>query len=493
MADITTLSRDELARRWRRDYKFRIPSADVEEGTEQHALSLTVADQMLVMMANAEKLGRGPLVRQMTGKRLLDYAVERGITDAPLPATGASGYVDITTATGGATIFADDEAVSEDGLRFKCIATDLYTSSTPVPVVGIDTGTDTNLEAGAKLTWTNPRPGCAATCTVAEDSDGAGLTGGHAEETETEIQDRILEQEADPPAAGNVAAYIKATRATPSVPVEQVFVYPAILGPGTMCVCFTVRTATESGSRLSTAVQEGLVEAHLKGVMPEDDGVFVAAMLASSVAVAVEVDWRTGVSGFVDAAPWPEGIAGDFVKVNAGATPSATSFRLTTATSTTTPQVGQTVAFYDATARKFRAKRILTVTVIVSAKSWDITVDTTAGASDLSFVPAVGAMASPYAAALDSLGEKLRLHFRTLGPGEQVASFSDDGIRQRRSPRSPEKWPHRLTELGLSDSIRTLVRDANVLAPTLPYATPTGTAGTLSYLLEMGDLAAFKQ
>jgi hypothetical protein len=490
MADITTLERDEIARRWRRDYQFRIPGADVGEGTEQHVLSLVVADQLSILMSNSEIAGRGPLVRGMTGQKLIDYAKEKGPDPVPLPATGSSGYVAITTATGGATIYEGDEATDDAGLRFQCLQTDTYTTSTPVPLRAIDTGVDTNLPVGTKLTWSNPRPGCAAACVVADDGEGEGLTGGHPEETEVEIQDRILEREANPPAAGNVAAYIAAAQKTPGVPVEKAFCYPAILGPGTMGIAFTVRSETDE-SRIATSIQEGLVEANLKGQFPEDDGIFACALVGSTVDVAIELEWRSGVEGFVDASPWPPAIAGDFVVVSG--TPTATAFRATTATSTTTPQVGQTVGLYDASSRKFRAKRIASVSVVLANKTWDLTVDTTAGASDTSFVPAVGAMLSPWAGALDSIVEPVRDYFRSLGPGEQVATFYDAGDRQRRIPRSPEAWPSTLTNIDTLGAIRTLVRDAEVLAPTIPYATPTGTAGVLSYLLELGDLAIFAQ
>ena len=98
----------------------------------------------------------------------------------------------------------------------------------------------------------------------------------------------------------------------------------------------------------------------------------------------------------------------------------------------------------------------------------------------------------PWSASLPLLAEPMLAYFATLGPGEQTADLYDPGLRQRRSPPSPAKWPSQIgsrAEVGVLDV--PAVFTAEIVEPTLPHATPVGTPGVLSYLLELGDFAAF--
>ena len=95
-----------------------------------------------------------------------------------LPAAGASGYVVVTTAVGGSTIFQGDEVTEQaSGLRFLVQATALYGNGALVPIVGLDTGDATNLNAGTVLKFPRRVLGATNFATVYEDSNGNGLTG----------------------------------------------------------------------------------------------------------------------------------------------------------------------------------------------------------------------------------------------------------------------------------------------------------------------------
>lgn len=113
--------------------------------------------------------------------------------------------------------------------------------------------------------------------------------------------------------------------------------------------------------------------------------------------------------------------------------------------------------------------------------------------SDTAFVPANGAMLSPWAASLPSLVEPVLTYFDAQGPGEMFASFSDPGWRKRRVPEpGPDSSPSKI-ENRMLDGLFELVSDVTIAAPTVPYATTVGTPPALAYLHRLTDLAIFPQ
>jgi hypothetical protein len=171
---------------------------------------------------------------------------------------------------------------------------------------------------------------------------------------------------------------------------------------------------------------------------------------------------------------------------------SPTSFTLGTSngiyTGAQQPVVGQTIGFYDSPNFTFRHKRILNV---AGTGPWVITCDTTNNASDASYAPVVGQRACPWSDSLDAPVAGVLAYFDTLGPGEQVSTFYDEGTRQRRQPQPPAFWPHRITTRGLIDAITSPeVEDVDVLEG--DGVTPSvGTPGVLSRLLQLRWLSVF--
>jgi len=96
----------------------------------------------------------------------------------------------------------------------------------------------------------------------------------------------------------------------------------------------------------------------------------------------------------------------------------------------------------------------------------------------------------PWSDSLQSLVPAVVGYFDTLGPGEMVSPLPDPGLRQRRSPSatSPSVLTRRL--IAPIDALDT-IEDADVYAPTLPYATPVGTPGTVVNLLILSGLGAY--
>lgn len=488
--NLVLLTRTEIRDRYTRDYKVRQPLAEVGPKSMPFLDASTFADQMTPVYNDASIIAKRFKVRGTFGAALDDLRLELGLPE--VPAAGASGFVDITTATGGANILTNAELTAPGNIRFKCLVGGTYETGDQVPIGGITLGPATNLAAGTKLTWSNPPAGLAAACTVVEQSDGSGLTGGRNAETDEDKQNRIIAHQSNPPASGNEAEVIAEIERTPNLAVQAGFVIPAVRGTGTKALLFTMKPATPGGSRIPNAAQIAQVEANVKAAFPADDGVFACALLAQPVDLQFKITWSSAGSNWTDNTPWPA-YASVPVAVDNAIAISASGFRATTSVDTTTPVVGQTIGLFDLTTGKFKRKRILTVAVVVANRSWTLTFDMTNGASDTTFIPVDDALVSPWSDSLDDVVPAILAHIDARGPGEQFASLPDPGRRQRRVPESPAAWPstitNRITEPLFSVAS---VHDVQLVAPTVPQTTTVGTPGVTSYLLELGDLAIYK-
>jgi uncharacterized phage protein gp47/JayE len=493
--ELLLFTREQHRQNYLRDYRLVDPNAETGPGTQPDNDASTLADQLVVVGHNAQVIANGTTDEFSSGewleRRGAAIRVEWG------EATGASGYAVIGASTGGGYI---DEGVvfrhKTSRLRFQCAVADTYVDGDLVPVIGIDTGAETNLGPGEVLELPNPPEGIYPTATVFEAGDGTGLTGGHARQTPEEYREELRRRRAEPPASGNDAEYQEAVRKTPGLAVQQVFTYPAIRGPGTTGIAFTLRPARPGGSRIPNDAQLAIVEARLKALFPADDGIFVCALLDDPVSVALEVKWAPTAAGFVDTSPWPPPLS-DPVRVSSSATPTATTFRLyTTAVSPPAPAVGQTIAFYNAASGRFVRKRIRTVSasVVGSETRWAITCDTTNNVSDTSFVPVAEQMASPWSGSSNLVAASVVSQFDRLGPGEQVSTFYDSGRRQKRQPETSAEWPNEITNRLISPIFSiSAVSDVELTSPEIPHVTTVGTPGVESYLMSLSDLAILKQ
>lgn len=486
-------SRDDIRDQYLRDVRIRTPGASTVEGTLEYADASVFADQQVPMYFDIKNIGDHVANVNKKGKALDEELILAGTER--LLATGGSGFVQVRTSSGGGTIFSGDEIKDPlTQLRFKCMATGLYTDGQYVPIIGVDTGGSTNLAAGTKLQWTTPRPGINPQAIVVEQPDGSGLSGGRDDETDDQANERLRQLRANPPASGNDTEYQALALKTPGIAIQQVFTYPCIKGPGSIGVTFTLRPSSPGTSRIPNGVQLAACLAWLTGQMPADDSILMCTLVASPVTLVFEATWVQQASSWADASPWPLYIPGDMVKVDGAVTPTTTTFRLTTATVTTDPQIGQTISFYDRPNGVFRKKRILTVTTIVATKSWDITVDTSNDSSDVNYVPLVGQECGPWSNSLQALVTPITTYFDYIGPGEQISPLPDPNLRQRRSPRSPTAYGNLITNRIVTPLFALpAVDDIQLIAPSVPYATPTGSPGISSYLLTLGNIVVFPQ
>lgn len=487
--DFFTPNRDEIVEQYQRDFTFRQPEARVGEGSLAFIRANVIADTLLPVYADAAAIANDVGLEDKSSAGL-DAELARIGAPPRFPAIGGSGYVTITASAGGVTIFLGDELRTQGGLRFQCTATKLYFDGEQVPIEGIDTGDQTNLAAGTVLTWTSRRPGAGAKAVVFAQPSGSGLEGGRGAETDSEVIARIKAAKATPPAAGNDAEIQRVVAETPGVPVQQTFTYPGVFGPGTNAYAFTLAPATAGASRSPNAVQIAETRAYTIGKLPADDGIIDCIILEEPVDLMLRVRWAPRSVGWLDAVQWPPYAGIGLNKMVVSAVTDALNFEVYTPTVPVTPKVGSTFAFFDTVTRTFKRKRVASSSV-VDPFTLAIVCDASNGASDIDFVPAIGATPCPWSDSLDSLVEPVLEAFAGLGPGEMFDPFFDEGFRQKRSP-APPQWPNELS----SKSFRTLdeITSAStvlIVDPEIPYATPIGTPGVSVNLLVLGNLAVF--
>jgi uncharacterized phage protein gp47/JayE len=495
---------------------IRNPNADVRPGGQPDIDANVMADAATSLLSNAVIIANNTQAATADITALTNvWAPLRG-TQAQ-GAAGAAGSVATITSSGGAVILEGDVLTHlPTGMTFEVTASGTYNSTTPIPIAGITTGPQTDLEAGTVLTWQNPRPGVTVgTATVLPQSDGSGLEGGAGPEGASDLRSRLSYIAFNPPASGNSAEYEDDIATVSGVAVQQGFVYPGVIGPGGVGLTFTLRPGQPGANRIPTSTQLALVIAAVAGSMPGSDGIYPCTLLANLVTVVLKITWAPNADSWVDLSPFPLYHASpNLVSAapNGGGTLSPVAFRLQSSAMTEIPQVGQSIAFFDLPDQTYRRKKFLTVTTI-SSTIYDVTVDTTGGISDTGYTPANGQPCCPWSDSLDSMLLPVLSYFDTLGPGEQYASFFDPGLRQKRDPASPQYYPSSVTGRILGGSqvpqnpqgpqqnqppVPTLfntptISDVLLIEPTIPYAAPIGTPGVSSYLNVLGDLLAFPE
>lgn len=508
--DLILPTRDDIASDFRDSWQARGASAtpprviDVSEGTMPYRIGEAVADIALPFYANDNTIAQSFVVRGMTGDRLERYARERLEANADgsirLPSIGGSGYFQATKIAAGGAYIAQGTILIHQATKFtyQVVVSATYFDGDAIPIEGVSKGPDTNLDADAPLLFDSQPAGCSPGGVVLAQNDGTGvlvgLTGGHDAETDEELQDRVIEAQSNPPADRNSARLVQVAQKTGGVPIVRAFAYPGWFGSGSSAVAFLLRSDVSS-TQLPNGTQIGLVEQNVRSVFATDDSITVVTVLGTDFNIALGVTWISNARGWSDLTPFPQASPSDPLVVDGTAAISSTAFRVkTTSTSITAPQVGQTIALYDASTKTFKRKRIATVATIIAGRKWALTFETALNVSDV-FVPTGGALVSPFASSMQRLIAPILSYVRTLGPGEMFSSLPDPGGRQRRWPFSPDTWPSVVTNEGLVNAAKAsgLVSDTEVLLPSTPHTTPVGTPGVLVYRLQMKDFAVYPQ
>lgn len=493
---LVMFSRAQIVGKYKRSYTVRCPSGNTDKGTLPDIDANVIADLQAPLYGDAQTIALNAALANKSMVSAIAYADSIGLVPNHLPASGSSGFVAVRASSAGGVIVYGTECRDTLGNVFACAVTGLYGDGAQVPIFARTTGPLTNAAANTVLTWDSAPAGIGSTCTVVETSSGAGLTGGSDEETLDELISRIRDRQENPPSAGNDSAFQAYVENFPGIAIQKAFTVPAVNGCGSTAVMFTLRPDRAGGSRIPNATQIAQVRAGMLGEFPADDSDFFCALVASNVTLALQVSWTRSAVGWADASPWPVFTFGDMVVRDGAVAATPTSMRLKTATTQVAPQVGQTIGFYDSTPDipVFRRKQIKTVAVISAGLVWDLTFEDANGASDLTFTPVNGAPVSPWSDSLDLLVTPTLLYFDGIGPGEQVSSPYDAGLRQKRQPEGPEQWPNELTgRVQTPIYALSVVKDVSVLSPALPYVTPVGVPGVSSKLLQLGNFAVFEQ
>lgn len=496
---------------WMTDYAFRNPNADQSQNGQPYLDGQIATDFVLPLYPYADRVARSTNWITSSGPGL-DVWIQSETGGPRLPAVGAVGYIQIGASAGGTLLQAGDPGTC-NGFTYRVIFTGLYQNGSQVAIQGVDTGPQTDQPAGATFTWSSPRPGCLSKATVVLQSDGSGLTGGTNVETDAQAKQRLSYLKANPPASGNDAEIQSILVRTGGLAVQQCFTYPGAVGPGSTAVCFTLRPSAPGANRIPNSAQLAIALQALQLELPASESIYMCTLVSSPLGMVFRAIWKTSAPGWADPSPFPlyqeYGPGENNWLVTNAVTPTPTNFNIASATDTTVPQAGQSIGLLDLANQVFQRKRILSATA--ASGGYTIVVDTSNGVSDTSYTPIVGQFVSPWSDSLDSLIPPVLAYLDSVGPGEQFASFFDQGLRQRRSPPSPSSWSSQIANRMLggppnasqppdpnASPTPTLlstgnIEDIGIVEPTIPYLTPVGNPGVSSNLIVLGGLAAYPE
>lgn len=493
-------TRDQEVADYLRDYLLMAPDSDVTEGTQPWIDANVFAAQMALIYFDAIKTADGVSLSNRAGAYLEDYAASIGLTPSThLDAAGATGFVVMTGVSAGGTILsAGDILKSASGLQFKVVIGGTFANGQLCAIQAVDVGPQTNLAAGTQLKFSQQRPGSPATVPVYQQRDGSGLANGRDKESDDQMVIRIEKFQSNRPASGNDAEIQSVVENIPGFGVQKAFTYPAVTGPGMTCVVVMMQPSRIGASRIPDGAQQSIIGSALGLAFPADFGILQGLPVAQNTDLRLQIRWTPGASGWADFAPWPAYVSSPALIVSAT---SATVFRVNGSGQPLAPVIGQTIAVWDRANLTMRRKKLLTVTLVTTG-IWDVTCDPVNNASDTSYVPQAGDFISPWS---DSIGPPINSsglndvigavvnYFDNLGPGEQVATLTDQGQhRQWRNPLDPTAYPSTLTNKVLDpiDALPNVVA-ATVVSPTIPWSPAVGTPGVLSSFLALHQFAIY--
>lgn len=445
--ELTAMSAEDYRDKYLRFVKIRNPDAKIGPGEYDYIKAQNLANLMITVSNDAKVIAGKISLQDRTGDLLdeIGKPISEGGIGCPHPqAIGSSGSVTIQAISSGTQIQAEDELKPASGVAFYCTKTGVYFDGDSVPVMCRETGPNTNVDAGTVMTWSNPRPGCFATATVTEQTDGTGLTGGADKMGDDDYRELLAEKKANPAASVNQAALRAAigNSRNHGVNVAQAFTYGAFPGPGMTAFTFTLPGSQTNSSRLPNEAQINAVGAYLDQIKLSTDGIVKVPLVDDNLAVSFRIKWSNG--GWSNSVPWPAYASDPNDVFYVSRIESATEFTVTADNSNdyNPPQVGNVIAFFDKKNGKVIKKTIATVS---GNNPYTITCETLAGASDLVFSPDYESLVFPWADSLQLVLDKTIEYVNNMGPGEIVATLPEDGFRVAREPaNAPGEWPSQI-------------------------------------------------
>lgn len=364
----------------------------------------------------------------------------------PLPATGGSG-----TATGacligatflGSTTVPDPDDVASyardpSGKRYQVLYTKVATELTiKLSFKGIDTGRETNIGAGTKLSFAKGRgPFGSDEFTVDEQfKDGAPA------ETNADFAKRILAAIRYKQGCGNRAQQRMWARSV-DVSIEDAFIYPCAYhaGSGHICVLSKRNGAVGPLARIASVGTVAVVVAYVTppGSPTVPGHPYTVATTAVSVPTDVlgRLDLPKGAkTGWTDPEPWP------FFHAS-GATITATNLPGLTV-DVTAPGGAPPVARPAVMAWNESTSRWSQVSVVSWTDLGSNVYRLTLASLPEGVTLAVGVPISPHTERHEIIAQVFEAYWDSLGPGELIAATDDRFARAHRFPLPAAEWPY---------------------------------------------------
>jgi len=487
MADLyQPANADELKGQFLRDVRLGAIDAGLAEppttpGTDWDLLATAVANMGLLGFANVNAIEDDANILNATGQALEDARKAEGLPEVP-PA-GATGKL-VISVEGVTTIVNGLEFTYPSGLRGR--VTSGYVNpadQSEVNVAAIDTGLNSNLRAGEIVRFKNPPVNLSVEAKV---STGEPLTGGTEEESDDRKRDRILNVRRNKPAGGNWA-HIRQIVLDALGSVQDVYVYPALGGPGSVKVVpvkdFDLTQDDFSRALSSTALD--VVRLAIQSNLPTPQEVVVNAVVNQvadfTIKLTIPDSTLAGGNGrgWSDPAPWPR-LVGAETSTPITAINATYDVITVDADTTVAPIPGLThVAWWSQVDRKFY--QALVLAQAGAAGAWLLTLDRPLvgknGAGPV--VGGTGDFVCPAAESIDLYGAAWVDIFRSLGPGENT---TDAGRlpRAKRHPYVSDEDPSTLTNSVLTKLVQKFPEITDIeyglkspAAPTVPASVVT--------------------
>lgn len=421
--------RDIFLRAIRYGLKRRGIAANVLPGSEYYKRAVSLAGICAIAIENNRISTTALSPITATGVDLESIAGAFGVLKRPASSSSGGGIVDVSSAVASVAIPQDYFATAPNGLKYKTSAAyPTAADASTVQLVSVSTGAATELQPGTVLTWDSASVGNLLPTIVV---DAGGIDGGADADDDETLRTRLIDELSAPPVGEN-PSHIKQVAEDASSSVEAAFIYSTYNGPSSTTVVIT----EAGGDRVPSAGVVSGVLAYLTAntstnsskdvvvIVPE----YVDVVLSASLPLHPLVGGAGG--GWVDVTPWPRGENAKVTAYNAG-TGTATC------DATTSPAVGNAIAFWDPATLAFRHYAVATVGGSSGAYTFTVT-GGFGGFSPLSLYVSADAVN------LDGYGATYLTQMRGLGPGE-MTDAQEYLPRSLRYPTPDISWPYALS------------------------------------------------
>lgn len=445
--------------------------AAAQEGSRDYAHFNAIDQALLVQYANAAALADQAFPARATSGALVLHAEQR---DLPrLPAVGATIYAMATAPVGalfvGSTTIPDPAAAyaTINGLRFQV----LYNVTTPANgiagsdptapliLVGVSTGSQTNIPAGSKLTWAGNAP-IGAVSPFSTTVDGIG---GTDVETEADWARRMSDDDAHPSENENQAHVRRWARAS-SVAIEDAFIYSCAKYAGTDVVTITQKRGlvneTAPKGPLARVPAAGTLTAATAYLTPPGSPVAtfrgVRVVTApqttyTNVALGLALPRGRGI-GWKDTRPWTLAVGTPAIITTVT---DQTHFVITTTSEP--PSSTSAIMVWHRSISRWEELLVSSISDAGGGTAWNVVLSSAPQKAAIT----TGEYVSPTLRQPLLFALAVERYFDSLGPGEVIDTTVDGRApRAARFPDPVEAWPYRAgaaiftsIELSLSGSI----------------------------------------